>query len=147
MVNITDVEAAYLAGFLDGDGSLGLAWNGRRQSAHIIAKVSFYNSNQQAINYIANLIDKQPYTVRYRPRTDNRWYHTKPMLTIGLSGRRALDVIERLYPYLIVKRPQADIVLEFYRNPVTAAQRSGKRLPQETVDARLTALEQLKAIK
>jgi len=99
---------AYIAGILDGEGSVSIKVQSQKGRLYysICARIS--NTNEELIDYINMLIPGNKYSCNKE---------TKGRLTlheISWFGREAIDVLELLEPYLIVKRPLADIAKEFW---------------------------------
>lgn len=99
---LTVAERAYIAGFLDGEGHIGLA---RRKVV-----VTFTNTDRAVLEwmnalvggFIAGHVHSGP------PR--------KPTYRLVLSHCNAIELILRVRPYLRINSGQADVVVEFWRN-------------------------------
>jgi len=111
---LTDVQSAYLAGFFDGEGTLGVykVSDPRRKTGGF-----YYRVNMKIVNthkgVIFGLCEKYGgSTVVYHPRqgqaqTAYTWSVNKADLQ--------LEILLDIFPYLIVKKEQAEIVIEFLR--------------------------------
>jgi hypothetical protein len=101
-----ETDKAYIASFLDGEGSLGvyLCGGGRVGTRPL---VSFYNNKIEVLNWINSrykgFLCKKP----KKPRHRNSY-----CLQIG-SKKKCLKLLEDIYPYLILKIKQADLVIEY----------------------------------
>jgi len=92
---------AYIAGILDGEGTVGVYANGATGNSLVVI---ITNSCEDLIDYIDACLPGNKY-FRYGKYFDLRWH-----------GQDAEFVLELLLPYLIVKRDGAEVGIEFYRN-------------------------------
>jgi len=93
---------AYVAGFFDGEGCLMISRNGFNSS--IIAQIT--NSDERVIHYINALLPGHIY--------GQKRYGRKKIYRLVWRGEDAIDTIELLLPYLIIKKTMANLVLEYY---------------------------------
>lgn len=136
--SLTDVERAYIAGLLDGEGSLYIQSLGRRQgkeSLHPSLRISM--THKGVISWLAEKFGvSRLYTLP--PRNVDRFINGKrPQYTVSLFGKRAQRLARVTLPYLIVKSEQARIIIEF---PILA---QGKRVDIETRQARINLRERM----
>ena len=103
---------AYLAGVIDGEGSIGLTCNNKRRNYYIL-QVSIGMTDfripklfQKEFGGSFFIKDKQPY---FRRNGENR----RPLGFWGCTCQKAKKLIEKLLPYLIVKKEQAEEALKF----------------------------------
>ena len=98
-VNIlTPEESAYLAGFLDGDGSITIYSNNRKNPKVIIR---FFNTNLDVINWIKNKLGRNCYYRQYSGSSLSK----KKQYQIAIQ--KSIDVyylLKSMLPYLIVKK-------------------------------------------
>ncbi len=103
---MTKEELAYIAGFLDGDGCIMLQLVFRHDYVfgyQIRASIVFYQNNRYT-SYLEWLKSKLLYGY-IRQRKDGMTEYT----IVGVKPVK--EVIKLLYPYLILKKPQADLAL------------------------------------
>ena len=93
---------AYIAGFFDGEGCLMILRNGVKSS--ITAQIT--NSDEHVIYYINALLPGRIY--------GQKRYGRKKIYRLVWSGEEAINTIELLLPYLVVKRVMADLVLDYH---------------------------------
>lgn len=107
---MTEVELAYLAGIVDGEGTISLRTVSnqaarRRWSWRLTVLVT--NNDFALLDWIAQTTGKGwiSKSVRYRGKTNpiGTWHESEP--------QRLIVLLENLMPYLIVKKPQAELVL------------------------------------
>lgn len=60
-----------------------------------------------------------------------------------LSTRKAVEIIKECYPYLTIKKLQADLILEF----IKTIQSTTKLIPQDVVEKRLDIFQKLRRLK
>lgn len=115
---LTNEEAAYIAGYLDGDGYIGLQIKHRndvnRHAYHFHSIISFADSRLKVLNWLKEKIgagfieDKKEYGCRclYISANPNRW------------------LLPQIRDYLILKQRQADLMIQFLN--LTSTVRGGK---------------------
>ena len=97
----TDVEAAYIAGFTDGEGCLSADHKWHEP------QITWVNTDQAVLSHIAGLIGVG---ARIAARKKNpRW---KQVYSLSVTAMPTVEaVLRQLLPYLITKRRQADLLL------------------------------------
>lgn len=114
IMGMTELEAAYLAGIIDGDGSLTLSHR-RRNAARgwesIELHISISNTNQSLMSHLSQMLGAPFYSAK--DRRNRKW---KQHFVISFSAFVELNaLLTRIIPYLIVKRRQAEIMLELVK--------------------------------
>jgi len=112
---------SYLAGILDGEGSIMVKKTTYRRrserwrdmiSPEYFARVSVKNANEEVIGLFEENFggrkwqDKRPYPSKGGFRTNKR------MWCYESTCRQATNLVERLLPYLRIKKPQAEKIIE-----------------------------------
>lgn len=122
--NISSVDRAYIAGFFDGEGTIGLRTshsNDRRTPSYTLrARIS--NTNKDILIWI-QLIVGYGHIHCCKQIKDY-----KPQFEIAWSGKIASELLLQLYPYIKIKKLQAEIGIKFAE---TIGNRS--RLSKETI--------------
>lgn len=110
MEDYTIESLAYAAGIIDGEGSIIISKTipRHRKDYQFRLKVTVGNTNELLILWMQAQFDGHTYK-QERPVGDKRkdvyyWY---------LHGREASNFLELVYPYLCLKRPQAEIAICF----------------------------------
>lgn len=114
---LTATEISYIAGFVDGEGCLNIIISSRRRLEKMgtfamcfCAALTIVNTNFEIINWLKNKIGgtcvkHKVYNIHHKP-----CYHlkitSKPIL---------LGLLEKIYPYLIVKKEQAKVVIDLLK--------------------------------
>jgi len=100
---------AYIAGFLDGDGSIFIS----RRANSFILRVSFANVNREVIERIEGILKAFGSKARIEEKTKFSKPNRKKEFLIGYCGHTAKNICEFLLPVLILKRKQAESALAF----------------------------------
>jgi len=113
-----DVDLAYAAGAIDGEGCIGLHRTGNKSRPSVGLRLSVFNTDPRLPYRMQDLFGGNVY-VSKRPLGH------KPLHEWVLLSAKAADVLKKVYPYLVIKKEQADIALDF-------AKIIGKRGPQKS---------------
>jgi len=104
---------AYLAGFFDGEGSVmadvRMVADATNKSPTATVKIG--NTDEKPLLLFARVFGGQ---VRREPDL-RRAKRNRPMFTYRVYENSSRVILERLLPYLITKRPQAELALRLYR--------------------------------
>ncbi len=137
---------AYAAGVIDSDGCIG-AYNTRpkldTRSAHFQVTVRVAMYDDRVIDFFK---DNFPEGTTHQ---ENRKTTRKPVLVWQARNKKAEEFLTKILPYLVGKRDQADLVLEFceLRRETKANHKSGVRYPKEILDMYQGRVDALKALK
>ena len=103
------VDIAYVAGIVDGEGCIGLNINkiGERGSYRI--KISVSNTNEWLCQWLYLSFGG---CVSKSQKAGNR----KLQWQWFISGNKALSCLNTIYPYLHIKRAQAEIAIKYQSN-------------------------------
>ena len=111
MFKVKNTKLAYLAGFFDGEGCISIT-KGKNHLGNIQYSLRVIVSNTN--DYVLQL-----YKFSFGERIQKR-KHNKPewrdCYAWELSSNRAYDFLKCVYPYLALKKPQADLAFEFQKN-------------------------------
>lgn len=112
--SMQETEAAYVAGIIDGEGSLTLAHRKRNEERgweSIEPNVRISNTNLALMEYLSALLGARSYVALGRPKS-----HWKPQYTISISAFAEIAaLLERIMPYLVIKHRRAEIMLHLVR--------------------------------
>lgn len=114
---ITEPEWAYVAGLVDGEGTIGIYEAGHQ----IFLKLIVSNTSEALISWLHERFGGSLAHHPARGRHKAGWQHV-------LYQHRAAEVIARCRPYLVVKAAQADLALEFIG---TTTFKKARRLDEE----------------
>lgn len=99
----------YIAGLFDGEGSIGLYSNGGTGFGVRVQTVQNLSALTQPV--WEELKDTYGGGISVVPSTSGRM-----KMNWAVSGESAVLFLEKLLPYLILKRPQAELICEWYRS-------------------------------
>ena len=109
---LSNTDAAYIAGFLDGEGTITIYRNSYRSAdgtPTYALLVSIWNTFQGVIDWIALTVGYG--NVHFKRRSSVKGY--KPIYEWKVNGEVAIELLRQLQPYLKVKRLQAEIAFQF----------------------------------
>lgn len=111
---MTELEAAYLAGIIDGEGKLTLVHRRRNEERgweNIEPHLSISNTDPNLMQYLSQLLGVPFHAAR--EKRNRKW---KQSLIISISAFAELEaLLSRIISYLIVKRRRAEIMLALVR--------------------------------
>lgn len=140
---LTDTEGAYIAGIIDGEGNIALSKKsngvGNKRGVAFRPYVNVANTNLELIEWLSKTTGLGS-TVVIKRTHENR----KTAYRWCLWSQQARQVIMAVFPYLIVKRRQAKLLLEFFEIDKHQYGRSG--IPDDEWNKQVTAYEQIKTL-
>jgi len=112
------VEKAYLAGIVDGEGTVTLMKHHKNETP--TPSVTVANNNLKLLKWIkakigGNIVSKKKY----------KYYHSDSYAW-SVRQDRAIRLLNEIKRYLIIKRPQADLITKKYKS---VTHRAGKYTP------------------
>ena len=105
---LNDLEKAYLAGIIDGEGTVALAHAANRYTLRPLVNVS--NCDMRLMAWLKARIQFGNVVSRGKPRKSN-W--KKGYIFMIEYAWKCKVVLELILPYLILKRRQAELLLEY----------------------------------
>ena len=109
---LNDVQSSWLAATVDGEGSVGI-WRQRsndRNGYKYRPVVCVFNTNAAFLAQVSKLVDGW-YHIKQNPARPNH----KTTWVVRVKDRAVPALLEQIKQHLIIKRKQADLVLEFCR--------------------------------
>ena len=101
-------DLAYTAGIIDGEGWISLSRNGGAKGDKSISLiVGVENTNEWLIRWLYFAFGGNFKAKRIRAP------QRQPIWGWSLSAKKALVFLKQVYPYLNIKKPQADIAIKF----------------------------------
>lgn len=147
-IEMTDAQAGYLAGMLDGEGwiALGSQRDTRRSSGdnrYHYVMIGVTNTHKPLLDWI------QEVTNRGRVHEGSRDHRLgrKPRWMWTCRGWSAADVLRAVRPYLLEKKARADVALEFAAARHRHYSAEGRTLPPEAAADYHHIYEKFKALK
>lgn len=118
---LTEIDKAYLAGIIDGEGSICLAKShSHRSNGLVYPTVRVASTDSRLIEWISNKVGTG--AIHYTNAMNER---CKSCHHIGWASNQAIAVLEMVRPYLIIKAEQADVVLDMWRVSAEAKREAG----------------------
>ncbi len=114
---LTDCDAAYIAGLIDGEGTVSLTRKHRSDNRQVVVSIS--NTERPLLEYVIEQVGAGKITAK-------RTYSNKhtPSFTYAVTNRQALDLLRQIVPYLkTYKAGRTQILLNDY---VRLTPRNGK---------------------
>lgn len=129
-----EVEKAYLAGLLDGEGSICiLHWVPKETGRpRVLPMVKIGMHSKAAVDFFARVTGKNVY---HQASAKGTW-------STQLTHKDAVDFLEEILPYLVTKKPQALFFTFFYGIAFSQSYRGGgSSIPDEIVKLRSLGAE------
>jgi hypothetical protein len=120
-LTLSNVEAAYIAGIIDGEGSLSLLRPKIDGCQHVYPSLQVANTNFELIDWLHKRL---PFGVCVRqtlPKTSRE----RPVKWISWRAYATIAILKRVLRYLVVKRERALLVLEFWAMNKKAVKANG----------------------
>ncbi len=142
----TDAEIAWAAGLFDGEGHVGIHWcRGMvrgKVCEHLQLLTSVANTHIGCLEKFQSIVGVGKIHVS---DTRNR---NKPLYVWRTQAKKSDAVLRMLLPYLVVKREQADLAIEFRTTfPERRATAKGHPLSEEVKAVRVDLAHRVKALK
>jgi len=117
--NFTEMEKAYIAGFLDGEAFFGIRITYKNdRPVHATPMINISNTNKKIIDWLANKINFGKWTKK-KPYIYPKNRYSKPWnaaYVLHISGRFRMEpFLKTFLPYFRVKREIAKKLLELYQ--------------------------------
>lgn len=106
---LTEAEIAYIAGIIDGEGSISFSY---RPRGIVVPLVQVSNTHLALIEWLGAAISGGSICIDYGRK--RRPAHHKPTHMWRCSGAVARELVSIIQPHLIVKRRQADLLLSLH---------------------------------
>lgn len=143
-VHLTEAQAAYLAGLIDGEGSLECQkqMHGAAINPRYVVRLSFVFATAEPITTVAAWLGREP---TWYPATDPtrqaRW-------RLHIPKNALVPLLRACLPYLILKREQAEIILAIEAVRVARSPAwCGDGMPADAIQDMELLLRKLRALK
>lgn len=105
---------AWLAGFLDGEGTICLASRPTNAGVRYLPLVTITNTHHETIERIAEIFTENGVAFHVVPYSSKKYKRAKRIYTIHIAGmQRVTRVLDLITPFLFTKRKQAEVVHGF----------------------------------
>lgn len=137
---INDKILAYTAGIIDGEGCIGIQKQkicGEMKSPHYRQFVEVKNTDERLIDFLCENFDGHK-AIENRKTVNHKivykWY---------ADSNRATEFLKMIYPYLVMKKEQVDVVMELR---TTFGHGFHREVPKAILDFRKACYEKLRYI-
>lgn len=110
----------YLAGLIDGEGSIAIYLTLRRKTPSLVTSVSFCNTYKPLIFYFKEKFGGTT-SVSFSSTS------TKPCYKWQARQDIIIPLLKRIFPFLVIKKGQAKLVLEAYKHLKSTEYRGGSK--------------------
>ena len=107
---LTIAERAYIAGIIDGEGSIIMNYDKPKTNPAI----QVANTNETLMNWLLEKITAGNKTVVHRNRHNPKWQDVYQLYINGIKN--VYDICQVLLPYLIIKKEKAEKAITFLKN-------------------------------
>ncbi len=106
---MSKLTAAYIAGFIDGEGYVALEHHRGLSASHYRPVIKIANTNKEIIDWF-----KESFGGTFETRVPKNKKHKVSYVWV-YSGKKLEPFIRKILPYLRQKKPQAEIILKRIR--------------------------------
>ena len=103
-----EAKIAYAAGILDGEGTIGIPRQGKR-GFRLYIQIGLNHKGWGVLDFLKENFNGKLYTP-FQPKGNRSIQRT-----CAWSGNSAATFLEKVFPYLIIKKAQAELGLSFQR--------------------------------
>lgn len=130
-----ETELAYLAGIIDGEGTITLEWSGRRASKSLLPglrpTVHIANTDENLIQYCIDLLRKLKVKPQIKSQPAGYKTRQKRCYWLKIQGlAKVKRILKPILPYLVAKELHARLLLEFVQHRGDPRLAKGKRYGQ-----------------
>jgi hypothetical protein len=105
---LDQTDAAYIAGLIDGEGTVTLSRRHRTENRQLVVSIS--NTERPLLEYVLNSVGAGKITNKKTYQS-----HHTASYTYTISNRQALDLLNQTFPYLkTYKAKRSEIILRDY---------------------------------
>lgn len=151
---LTNTEAAWLAGFIDGEGSIQIRWQKSKRDTHMTSSVASISVSQAEprTEILYWLQKKFGGAVSSHGTNTRNPKHNKAFRWL-VTGNTAVEVAKLIQPYLRLKARHVDILLEHQKTKLPShvggrkgLARNEVRITDEIIDLRTKHIEEIKLL-
>jgi hypothetical protein len=150
MKNYTIAQLAYLAGIVDGEGSIyigNFSSNPKTGNPYYQTNMEVTNTDEKLIDWLVNNFNgrRYKYTEKQTPKNSRR-----PVHRWILSGDDLTELCHLLLPYLIIKKRQCEIMIQmrktFERKRASLGRQGTLPLEQEILEERKRLFDEMRSL-
>ena len=133
-------KLAYITGIIDGEGYIGIKRDhvkGRGINPVFYERISIASNSKDILEFISNFLGVGKMYIHKHSKLSKKAYWSWET-----SNLKAVYVIKMIYPFLRIKKPEADLVLKLSKNKV----KKYGTLPKEVIEYREKLYQGIKDI-
>lgn len=141
---LTIEDASYIAGLFDGEGCVHLSstsWKDcpcfRTPTSYL--RLSITNTNKEIVQWLIATVDGKMHEVKRTGKCKTCYVWT-------INGLNSVDFVKQIYPYLKIKRLQAEIAIKFGETIRNKTSGINPRLDPTTNQVRKKLFDELKVL-
>jgi len=142
--NITDIEWAYLAGILDGEGCIALNKQRTKRNGKVYSYYTLFvtvgNTDYSLIKWLSDTFGGKYYP---STRKENR----RQVWTWCVASQKAEDMLNHVRKYMIVKKDQAELAIVFRNTYKGIRPCMARPLPVSVVEFRENCVNEMRILK
>ena len=129
-------QLAWLAGFIDGEGTISVVRRAPRKGAREGYDLAVHvgNTNQDSVEYAAAVGGTQVRGAVKTLPSGRKWYYVR------WCGKSALGILQAIQPFLVAKHEQCDLAIEFAKTIRYGADRCKQHSPHVIATRQLIVL-------
>ena len=108
---LTPIIAAYLAGFIDGDGTITIVNRGK-SCKQFRPQIIVYNCNDVVVSFFEKYCGKAKIRLKKTGKCKEH-INWRPVYEIIYTNQKAINIINHILPYLNIKKRQARLLLRY----------------------------------
>jgi hypothetical protein len=109
-MNLTKEQLGYIAGVIDGEGSISIIKASTKYNFSYQLRLIVTNTDYRMLKWLKDTIGYGNVLERKRKVSNPKWSN---VYIYAITANKAKDLLKAIYPYLVIKREQADIAIEF----------------------------------
>jgi len=116
-----DVEIAYIAGLIDGEGCIRMQkqYDRKDWSPKYTPSINFTNTNRESVELISEFFGGTKIFEHYSG--DDGFNGNKVCYRTQISGKNlVMNILKKLIPYLRIKKREAELIVEYVENFIPA---------------------------
>lgn len=143
MKNLNNEEFAYIAGIIDGDGCIHInkKKGNKERSLNFSLEVTIINTSEKLMNWLFDKIGGSLYFEK--KRLSPKW---KRVYRLRISRRQAGFLLEKISPYLVRKKRQAEIGLLLRSYTRKKEKGNTRRLTEGEINERHLLYQEMKKL-
>lgn len=113
-----EIDLAYLAGLMDGEGYIGMSYNTRRTGTQYTPRVTITDTNEKIVAEVRRILTNESIAFYVSEWKSNK-AHKKRFTIEAVGFRRSLKWLFVIEPHLIAKQEQARLLLAWMWSRLT----------------------------